>query len=238
MAVFKANQADNYGGGSGIFFSLKSDKEVRAVRFMYETMDDIEGIAFHQVEINGRRINVECLREHGQPAEVCPLCETGYQQLAKIFIPVYDIAENAVKIWERGKSYITRFSSLCARYSPLVGTIFEVERNGAKGDTDTKYEIFQIENDNTVLEDLPPILNPFDEEVVLRKTAEEMDYFLDYGKFEEVRGRNPATDRRKSSTRENVTRRTARDKIDIEKTNDSRNSANKADATDRRRSSF
>ena len=43
MARFKAEDVNNYGGqgGSG-FFGIAKNKEVKQVRFMYNTVDDIE----------------------------------------------------------------------------------------------------------------------------------------------------------------------------------------------------
>ena len=51
MARFNTQTAEKYGGQGGAgYFSLKNDKDVARVRFMYNGVDDVEGYAVHQVE--------------------------------------------------------------------------------------------------------------------------------------------------------------------------------------------
>lgn len=183
MARFKADEVDNYGGqGGGGFFYLKEDKEVAEVRFMYAGIDDVEGMSVHQVEIGDRKRYVNCLREYNQPVDVCPFCREKMFTSAKLFIPIYDCDTGDVKIWERGKKFFSKISSLCARYPDMVSHTFEIERNGKKGDTSTTYEIYETGKDETTLEDLPDkpkILGGF----VLDKTAEDMECYLSTGEF-------------------------------------------------------
>lgn len=180
MARFNAETADHYGGQGGAgYFSLKNDKDVAQIRFMYNSADDIEGFAVHQVEIDGKKRYVNCLREYNQPLDVCPFCRSKkFFTVAKLFIPVYNIDEDRVQIWERGKKFISKLSSICARYPNVVSHKFEVERNGKAGDTATTYEIYEIGQDDTTLEDLPEqriVLGT----IVLDKSADDMEFFLD-----------------------------------------------------------
>lgn len=186
MARFKADEASNYGGqgGSG-FFSITNDKEVKQVRFMYNNVEDIEGMSVHKVKIGDRDRYVNCLREYNQPVDTCPFCREKMPTQARLFIPVYNLDEEAVQIWDRGKTMFSKMTSLCSRYATkgnLVNNIFEVERNGKPKDTNTTYEIFQIDRDDTELEDLPEpstILGG----IVLDKTADDMEYFLEQDEF-------------------------------------------------------
>lgn len=186
MARFSYEDAENYGGNGGHgFFSLANDRDVAQVRFMYDNMTDVQGYAVHQIELDGKKRYVNCLREYNQPVDVCPFCKAKSVQLAKMFIPVYDLASGSVKIWERGKKFFGQISSLCSRYAqnePLCSHVFEIERNGKKGDTATTYGIFETDRDNTVLEDLPEVPEIIGG-LVLDKTAEEMDYYLSRGVF-------------------------------------------------------
>ena len=156
MARFNANEVENYGGqGGGGFFSLKNDKDVATVRFMYNTIDDVEGYAVHEIEVDGKKRYVNCLREYNQPLDDCPLCAAKSRVIAKLFVILYDVESEEIKIWDRGKTFFSKLSSLCARYNPLVSTPFEIERNGKKGDTKTTYETYALDTDDTTLEDLP-----------------------------------------------------------------------------------
>ena len=209
MARFRADEAEHYGGQGGAgYFSLKNDKDTAQVRFMYNSVDDVTGYAVHEVEIDCKKRYVNCLREYNQPKDVCPFCREGKFTQAKLFIPIYNIDQEKVQIWERGKKFIGRISSLCARYHNIVSQIFEIERNGQKGDTQTSYEFYPIEKDDTTLEDLPEVNDPLGS-IILDKTADDMDFYLENGYFppdgEPVRRRSEDTER--EATRRTPARR-------------------------------
>lgn len=178
MARFKYDEAEHYGGqgGSG-FFYLRDDGEVATVRFMYGGIDDVEGLSVHQIELDGKKRYVNCLREYNQPVDDCPFCRARMFTSAKLFIPIYDVDDGSVKIWERGKKFFSKMSSLCSRYPDIVSHVFEIERNGKKGDTATTYEIYEQKHDDCTLEDLPELPKVLGG-LVLDKSAEDMEYFL------------------------------------------------------------
>lgn len=114
MARFKITESDKYGNNSANYFSLKNDKDVARVRFMYRNVEDIEGMAVHKVEIGDRERLVNCLRSYDEPLSKCPLCESGSFQLARFFIPMYDVDEEKVKILGTHKKvWCKNFKSLC-----------------------------------------------------------------------------------------------------------------------------
>lgn len=183
MARFNTETADKYGGQGGAgYFSLKNDKDVARVRFMYNSIDDVEGYAVHQVEIDGKKRWVNCLREYNQPIDTCPFCREKKFTSAKLFIPLYNIDEDRVQVWERGKKFISKISSVCARYPNVVSHVFEIERNGKPHETTTTYEIYEVDRDDTTLEDLPEASSPLGT-IVLDKSADDMEFFLDNGYF-------------------------------------------------------
>jgi hypothetical protein len=219
MAQFNAHEADNYGGnGGGSFFGLRDDKDTAVVRFCYNTLEDIHGYSVHEVEVDGKKRYVNCLRNYNDPVDVCPLCANRYKLSARLFVQLYDVEADEVKVWDRGKNFFTKLSSLCSRYNPLVATEFEIERNGKRGDQKTTYETYALETDDTTLEDLPEVPELLGT-LILDKTAEEMEYFLDNGVFEDDsedgneeatprRGaRNPERDRRTPTNRNTETAR-------------------------------
>lgn len=190
MARFNGNQFENYSSNTGgKFFSLKDDKEVAQVRFLYNGIEDITGIAVHEIQVNGNRRYVSCLREYNEPVDNCPLCQQGSKVIPKLYIPLLVYPQNGepeVQLWERGKAMYNRLSSLASRYQPLCGTLFEIERNGKRGEQTTKYEIYPIETDNCTLEQ---IINP--EEItdpvgtiILDKNYDEIVNFLNTGNFD------------------------------------------------------
>ena len=188
MGRFRADEIENYGSSnSSSFFQLKQNREVARVRFMYNDLDDVEGYAVHEVEINGSRKYVSCLRNYNDPIDVCPFCKNHQPVMAKLFIPVYNETQGRVQIWERGKKFYQTLSSALSRGVPngvpIVSQLFEIERQGEPKDTRTTYGIFPVgQADNTRLEDLPEKPEVLGRSV-LDKSAEELDYFIHNGRF-------------------------------------------------------
>lgn len=210
MGRFSHDEVDHYGGQGGAgYFSLKNDKDVARVRFMYNTIDDVDGYAVHQVTVNDKKRYVNCLRNYNDPIDACPFCKAKQFQTAKLFIPIYNVDEDRVQIWERGKKFFAKISSICARYAtgdtPLVSQQFEIERNGKAGSTQTTYEIYSVgAPDGTTLEDLPELPSIIGG-VVMDKSADDMEYYLQEESFppdddEPVR-RRASNDREQSSDR-------------------------------------
>ena len=200
MAVFGVNDADKYGGqGGGGFFRLVDDGDTAKIRFLYNGIDDVKGFAVHQVELDGKKRYVNCLKEYGRPVDDCPFCAKAMFTTAKYFIPVYNIDEDRIQVWERGKQFGSKLTSMCSRYSNLVSHTFEVERCSKKGDTGTTYEIYEMGADDTTLDDfeVPAILGG----TVLDKTAEDMSYYLQHGDFPNDGDGNDQPIRRRSGER-------------------------------------
>ena len=199
MARFNINDADKYGGqGGGGYFRLQNDGDVAKVRILLDSADDIEGVSVHEVEVDGKKRYVNCLREYGQPMDVCPMCAAKMFTTAKYFIPLYNIDEDRVQTWERGKKFGAKIASLCARYPHLVSHTFEIERNGKAGDTQTTYEIYETGQDNTSMDafDVQPVLGS----IVLDKTADEMEFYLNNGYFDDGNSEPPVRRRQSTST--------------------------------------
>lgn len=214
MARFRADEADNYGGQGGAgFFRLANDGDVARVRFMYNSIDDVEGMSVHQVELNGKKRYVNCLRDYNDPIDKCPFCRERMAVMAKLFVPVYDVKEDRIKIWERGKKFFNKISGLCSRYDPLVSKEFEIERHGKAGDTNTDYQIYPMDKcEELTMEDLPELGDDFNT-FVLDKSADDMEYYLDEGQFppEDDGSRSGGRDDRISNRRESSRRRNEED---------------------------
>lgn len=212
MARFGVNDAENYGstGGAG-FFSLKDDKDVATVRFLYDSIEDVEGFAVHEVEIDGKKRAVNCLKDYGQPDDVCPFCARKMPVRVKYYIPLVTIdpktkAESIVT-WERGKKYGQKLSSLCSRYPHLVSHTFEIERNGKTGDQQTTYEIYETGQDSNVTLEKYEVPNPLGT-IILDKSAEDMQYFLDRGVFMDNENGGRSAGRNTNNSDQQFTRRT------------------------------
>ena len=143
MARFTGENIDKYGsqgnGGGISFFSLKDDKDVARVRFLYNGAEDIEGYSVHRVMVGDNERDVNCLREYNDPIDKCPFCKAKLPTNAKLYVPIFNEDTEQVQMWGRGKSFYAQISGICARYPHTVGRVFDIERNGKKGDTKTTY---------------------------------------------------------------------------------------------------
>ena len=206
MARFKAADVDNYKtGNGGTFFSLANDGDYERVRLMYNDMEDVELFSVHEIEVGGQTYWVNCNREYDEPLDKCPLCEAGNKITVKMWIPLYIENTKEVKVWERGRTFVSKLESAARRFTPLVSNIFEIERNGKKGDQQTTYELIHVERDKTTLDELPEkpeIIGT----IVKELTCEQMTEFLETGKLpndnKSNTQRNPERDRRGRSNSE------------------------------------
>ena len=183
MARITNEQADKYySGGSSEWFQLKNDGDVARVQFMFDSIEDIPTFSTHRIKIGDKERQVDCLRMPGDPIEKCPLCEAGIPARAARFVIMYQLDDQKVKIWERGRQFISKLQGLINRYSPLSEHVFEIERHGRAGDQSTKYEIYPV--DNVQAEDVSQMDKPeLEGSLVLQKTVDEMNEYLETGEF-------------------------------------------------------
>lgn len=184
MGRFSFEDADKYGGsGGGNYFSLKDDGDTARVHLLGNDMNDFNGYAVHDVEIGDKHRWVNCLRNYNDPIEKCPFCAAKKPVKARLFIPLYNIDAGEVQTWERGKNFFRKLSSYCARTPNVASVITEIERQGKKGDTSTDYGLYKIEQTNKKLEDFKDDIPEIIGTIVLDKSAEDMQYYLDHNRF-------------------------------------------------------
>ncbi len=209
MPVVDINQVDNYRfQGEFDYLTLKDDGDVAKVRFYIESIDDLKFYVVHQVTTkDGKTRYVNCLRTYDQPIDDCPFCKEAlknkdFRTTVKMFLPVLDMDDNKVKLFERGRSFKSELEGHIRRNSPLVNYPCEIERCGAKGSTETTYKVYPLaqEKDNTMIADLPEpteLLGTY----VLEMTIAQMEDFLETGKL-------PGSD---DTKKEELPRRTRRE---------------------------
>ena len=183
MARITNEQADKYySGGSSEWFQLKNDGDVARVQFMFDSIEDIPTFSTHRIKLGDKERQVDCLRMPGDPIEKCPLCEAGIPARAARFVIMYQLDDQKVKLWERGRQFISKLQGLINRYSPLGEHVFEIERHGRAGDQSTKYEIYPV--DNVQAEDVSQMDKPeLEGSLVLQKSVDEMNEYLETGEF-------------------------------------------------------
>lgn len=184
MGRFSMQDADNYGGGGkGSFFTLKDDGDKAKVRFLYGTMDDVMGYAVHKVQVGEKERYVNCLRDYNEPLDKCPFCAAQMKIVPRLFLKLYNEDAGECQIWERSKSYFQTISGYANRYKPLYNEVIEIERHGKKGDKQTSYQFFPLENSPIDVEDEKYECSEPLGTIILDKTAEEMVAYIQNGDF-------------------------------------------------------
>lgn len=183
MARVSYEDSEKYFSGSGSdWFQLKNDGDVARVQFMLNSIDDIPIFSTHRVKVGDKERYVDCLRSPHDPIDACPFCAEGMPAKAVRFIIMYQHDDKKVKIWERGRQFISKIQGLINRYNPLEEKVFEIERHGKAGDTSTKYEIYPLDGVDPVnMDDIE--VPDLEGTLILQKTFEEMEAFLDTGSF-------------------------------------------------------
>ena len=183
MARVSYDDSEKYYSGSGSdWFQLKNDGDVARVQFMLNSVDDIPIFSTHRVKVGDKERYVDCLRNPQDPIDQCPFCAAGLPAKAVRFIIMYQHDDGKVKIWERGRQFISKLQGLINRYNPLEDKVFEVERHGKAGDTSTKYEVYPLDNVQPVnLDDVE--MPELEGSLILHKSFEDMEYYLDNGNF-------------------------------------------------------
>ena len=189
------------------FFKLENNHDKAIVRLLHENYEDFSRRPIHRVKVPEYKygIAVNCLRADSDPEEKCPFCSCKTlpaEQLGKrtkrIYIEflVYKILDkngNIIKdymsspkkmVWEKERRFDDKIFSLAARYKDLCDVVFQVERFGEKGSTDTSYDIYQIDVDKTLYPyELPEKTYNPDGIQVKDKTFDEMNYYIENGSF-------------------------------------------------------
>jgi hypothetical protein len=215
MARVSYEDSEKYFSGTGSdWFTLKNDGDVARVQFMLNTIDDIPIFSTHKVKVGDKERYVDCLRNPQDPIDACPFCAAGLPAKAVRFIVMYQHDDGKVKIWERGKQFISKLQGLINRYNPLETKVFEIERHGKAGDTSTKYEIYPLDGVESVnLDDIE--MPELEGSLILIKSFEEMETYLDTGNFPNdgtdqapIRRRGAETPARRTPAESSVSRRT------------------------------
>lgn len=188
MARLTAEQAEEMSKGTGgeFRFLTLDDKQVTKVRFLYDNPEEIEMRSVHNVRDSlGKSKNIDCLRAANEPVQKCPLCEMGNKPKARMFILM--MSENnddrgTIYVWERSGQFLEQLKGLYSRYGSLKDSIFEIQRYGKKGDTNTNYSVFYLKTEPAKdLPEKPEIVG----RLILEKTYEECASFARTGTFPE-----------------------------------------------------
>ena len=181
--------------GNAGFFGLKDDGDTALVRFLIDSQDDLNCTFTHRVKVNGKERNIECLSNVASAqlsAETCPFCAAKKKRQVKMFIPLFDMENDQVLIWERGISYIDQITTeILMRYPEPYKEVFIIQRCGERNNMETVYKfIHQEDSKGQYSKDIE--LSDFEipdvyegDQYLVHKNAEEMEFYLENDMFED-----------------------------------------------------
>lgn len=145
------DQARNLSGGGSSFFKLDEGKSA-LVRFLYNTMEDMEPIACHNVQGPNDKypINVICGREDANsPLDDCIYCAQGNKLVARYLIPMWNEDSQEIQYWVRSGRFEEKLSVHTEDFNgtaPISGQVFKIIRTGSG--TSTDYELIRSGNND------------------------------------------------------------------------------------------
>ena len=175
------------------FFSVKENSEA-TVRFVYDSVDDIEITAAHLIKTPSLKYGryVDCFKESAQsPIDDCPLCKAGYEVSNRFYVKLIQYVTDDVgnisimpKVWDRAAGYAKQIANLIREYGSLKNCIFKIKRSGSG--LATEYSIMLASPTVFKDENYPKNFSAFDNfdaSKFIHRTKEDVEEFLKTGEL-------------------------------------------------------
>lgn len=126
---------ERYGG----WFLLRNDGDYADVIFLYRNKEDVLIGDVHYIKTPNYSGYVHCTEIN------CPACEKGIRIQSKLFIPVYNITDGEIQFWDRSIKFENQLvQDVFSKYPNPSEFVFRIQRQGAAGDINTKYNIWAV----------------------------------------------------------------------------------------------
>lgn len=165
------------GGNGGEFLRLQNHGDSATGRFLYGTdAEEFDWYLVYPINIGGK------FRYVLQNGDNDPFAMAGKRPSIRALLQFYDVNEQAIKIWDRGKNDLEELMLLMNNFNcNLFQVPITITRNGAKGDKQTKYMKIPGQMDGTTREQLPAKLTTLingHKGIYLQFTDAEMSQYL------------------------------------------------------------
>ena len=193
ISELKTNNSDGPQVG---FFNLSNDGQEAVVRFLVDSTKDFEILTVHDVSVDGKFRQVNCVRDAKDDISKCPLCTTGAKLSNRLYVKLLQYSRDSQgniicepKVWQRSLKMATTLKGYLDNYGPLSDIICKVVRHGAKGSMQTTYEVIpnlnkQIYRDDLYVKDTSAFENYSAlGRIVFNKNFDELAEFVSTGKF-------------------------------------------------------
>ena len=139
-------QARGLSGGGSSYFKLEEGKSA-LVRFLYNTLEDMEPLACHSVTppTGGYPQNILCARETAEsPLSDCIYCQNGQKLVARYLIPMFIEDTQEIQYWVRSGNFEKKLAAHTEDFNgqaPIAGQVFKMIRTGSG--TNTEFELIR-----------------------------------------------------------------------------------------------
>lgn len=192
LAELKALAQSQNSGGSRDYFTLKDDGDSAVVVFLLddETEDLIYGKVYSvELPIEGKNKTVKKYVEVIDE-KTDPLAKAGYKPMVRALFELVEVDKDTgemsdIKIWDRGPQHINQIIGFAEEFGSLKTHPIKIKRYGAKGDRNTRYDMFPLTADsvnNFNPDALPEPRGNEDGRYIMHLTQEEMQQVVD-GKY-------------------------------------------------------
>ena len=157
-----------------MYFNLNKDGDSAIVRLCHTSVKTIESATIHNITVNEKKRSIKCIGEN------CPICASGKEPFKRIYIHLFDYADNKEKVWARTDKIIAQLESIENDWGDLSNCVLKITRSG---DNFPKYEVNIMPPTNYA---------PIDKEIIDKSIAyrfymsrkqEEIEEFLAKGSF-------------------------------------------------------
>ena len=164
-------QAKNYSQGGSSFFKLE-DGETGRVRFLYNTINDIEFLAVHSINQNGQYATIDCNRLPSDPIDKCKWCSQQNRPVSRVVIPLFNLDANEVQYWTRTEQWvegtlIPTLEETIPQGQPISGQNFKIKRTGKE--LKTTYNIMPemgTTNDGKTRDQFGEVKDPYEANII------------------------------------------------------------------------
>lgn len=117
-------------------FRLANDGDHADVVFLYTSDNDMVVGDVHYIKSYDYTGYVSCV------GKGCPVCGKGIRVQSKLPVPVYNVTENEIQVWDRNIGFrTTMYNEVFKNYPNPSDYVFSITRHGVAGDINTTYEI-------------------------------------------------------------------------------------------------
>lgn len=202
MAQYSYEQIDELRTNNGNdgpqvgFFNLQNDGQEAIVRFLVDSPADFDILTVHDIMVDGKTRQANCIRDAREDVTKCPLCTAGVKLSNKLYIRMLQYTRDnsgnvtcEAKVWNRSLKYASVLKGYLDNYGPLSDIICKVVRHGARGSMQTSYDIIPNLNKSIYRDDIyVKDTSAFEGykvlgRVVLDKNFDELADFLSTGAF-------------------------------------------------------